>query len=99
MRGILSCGMVMCATLGDKLIPIAPPSNAVPGTRVIFNNENGTPDDVLNPKKKVFESIQPRLTSISGGIVAYRDGDDKVYELSCKEGKVTCGDLIGAKIS
>ncbi|KRT79512.1 tRNA synthetase, partial [Oryctes borbonicus] len=61
MRGIESQGMVLCASLDDpkRVEPLIPPEFAKPGDRVIIENyETGTPDDVLNPKKKVWEKLQ-----------------------------------------
>lgn len=36
-----------------------PPEGSTPGERVFVEGfENGTPDEVLNPKKKVWEKLQ-----------------------------------------
>lgn len=41
---------------------LIPPENAVPGERVYFENfEDGKSDDILNPKKKVWEKLQVDL--------------------------------------
>lgn len=41
--------------------PLDPPSGSVPGDRVsVEGYEVGAPDDVLNPKKKVWEKLQVR---------------------------------------
>lgn len=41
---------------------LIPPENAIPGERVFVENyEDGKPDDVLNPKKKVWEKLQVDL--------------------------------------
>lgn len=38
--------------------PIRPPVNSKPGDRVVVEGyESGTPDEVLNPKKKVWEKL------------------------------------------
>ncbi|KAJ8509253.1 hypothetical protein ONZ45_g8558 [Pleurotus djamor] len=66
MRGVKSFAMVLCATSpngkegGIELVQ--PPANAKPGDRVYFEGadyENATPLSQLNPKKKIFETIQP----------------------------------------
>lgn len=65
MRGILSEGMLMCASTHEKVEPIRPPKNAVPGDRVTWVGlpAEGYPDPepVLNPKKKIWERIAPDL--------------------------------------
>lgn len=39
--------------------PLIPPETAKPGDRVFVENyENGIPDEVLNPKKKVWDKLQ-----------------------------------------
>ncbi|XP_003744566.1 aminoacyl tRNA synthase complex-interacting multifunctional protein 1 [Galendromus occidentalis] len=65
MRGVLSEGMVMCASTPDKVEPIRPPKNAVPGDRVTWTGrpeaDYPNPEGVLNPKKKIWERIAPDL--------------------------------------
>lgn len=39
--------------------PLRPPADSVPGDKIIIEGyEDGTADDVLNPKKKVWEKLQ-----------------------------------------
>ncbi|KAL3283647.1 hypothetical protein HHI36_006786 [Cryptolaemus montrouzieri] len=64
MRGVESQGMVLCASVDDpkQVETLIPPENAVPGEQVYIENyESGSPDDVLNPKKKVWEKLQVDL--------------------------------------
>nr|XP_054754674.1 aminoacyl tRNA synthase complex-interacting multifunctional protein 1-like [Lytechinus pictus] len=63
MRGILSQAMVMCASSPDKVEILAPPSDAVPGDRVGCEGYemSGSFPVQMNPKKKIFERIQPDL--------------------------------------
>jgi len=68
MRGVESKGMVLCASVDDpkQVEALIPPEGAVPGERVYVENyESGTPDDVLNPKKKVWEKLQVDLKTSS----------------------------------
>lgn len=45
-----------------RVEPLRPPPDSEPGDKVIVEGyEDGTPDDVLNPKKKVWEKLQVRL--------------------------------------
>ena len=72
MRGIVSAGMVMCAKVDGHVEILAPPAGSVPGDRIVFpgfpgldhvmfnlilTNE-GTPDAEMNPKKKIYETVQ-----------------------------------------
>ncbi|XP_022120163.1 tyrosine--tRNA ligase, cytoplasmic [Pieris rapae] len=64
MRGVESKGMVLCASVDDpkQVEPLLPPQGSKPGDRVVVEGyENCQPDDVLNPKKKVWEKLQPDL--------------------------------------
>ncbi|KAJ2810231.1 G4 quadruplex nucleic acid binding protein, partial [Coemansia sp. 'formosensis'] len=64
MRGVKSFAMVLCATSpdGNTVEFVEPPKGSKPGDRVYFEGyENGTPEEVLKPKQKVFETIQPGL--------------------------------------
>ncbi|XP_031343291.1 tyrosine--tRNA ligase, cytoplasmic-like [Photinus pyralis] len=65
LRGIESKGMLLCANLAPKEIEIVcPPGGTPAGERVYVEGyEEGTPDDVLNPKKKVWEKLQVDLTT------------------------------------
>ncbi|EGD80179.1 hypothetical protein PTSG_10860 [Salpingoeca rosetta] len=72
MRGVLSNGMVMCAKKGDVIEPLYPPAGAVPGDVVDFERHPRNPDAVLNPKKKIFEAVQPDLFTDDDGVANYK---------------------------
>eukprot|EP00121_Abeoforma_whisleri_P015715 Awhi_evm1s14456 len=74
MRGIVSNGMVMCATSAEgKVVIVAPPAGAVPGDRVLCEGYiEGKPDDVLNPKKKIFEQVAPDLVTNEECVACYK---------------------------
>ena len=59
MLSFLFAGMVMCASTPEKVEILIPPSGCVPGDRISFEGFPGTPDDVLNPKKKIWETLAP----------------------------------------
>ncbi|PWW72481.1 nucleic acid-binding protein [Tuber magnatum] len=77
MRGIKSAAMVLAAS--PALAPgedptahkketvelVAPPDGAVAGERVCFEGYKAEPEAVLNPKKKIWEQIQPGFTTTS----------------------------------
>lgn len=51
--------MIICTTARDmsRVEFIQPPKDSVPGDKVYIENNEGTPDLVLNPKKCIFESL------------------------------------------
>ncbi|XP_004866291.1 aminoacyl tRNA synthase complex-interacting multifunctional protein 1 isoform X2 [Heterocephalus glaber] len=72
MRGVLSQAMVMCASSPEKVEILAPPEGSVPGDRVTFDAFPGEPDKELNPKKKIWEQIQPDLYTSDECVATYR---------------------------
>lgn len=46
-----------------RVEPIRPPADSVPGDKIVVEGyENGTADNVLNPKKKIWEKLQVWLS-------------------------------------
>jgi len=42
--------------------PLRPPADSMPGDKIVIEGyEDGVADDVLNPKKKVWEKLQVHL--------------------------------------
>lgn len=72
MRGIMSHAMVMCASTPEKVEILAPPVDSKPGDRVTVPGYEGTPDPQLNPKKKVFEAVQPDFLVSAEGYAMYK---------------------------
>ena len=62
MRGIFSQAMVMCASSPELAEILDPPPGAVPGDKIICEGYPGTPDEQLNPKRKVTKG--KRITQI-----------------------------------
>ncbi|KAF5287730.1 hypothetical protein FQA39_LY15750 [Lamprigera yunnana] len=64
LRGIESKGMLLCANVAEpkQIEAITPPPGTTPGEKVYVEGyEDGVPDDVLNPKKKIWEKLQVDL--------------------------------------
>ena len=57
----MSEAMVMCASTPDKVEILAPPPGSKPGDLVLVDGFTRKPDDILNPKKKIFETCAPDL--------------------------------------
>ncbi|KAL2469417.1 putative methionine--tRNA ligase [Abeliophyllum distichum] len=75
MRGIKSQAMVLAASNSDhtKVELVEPPQSAAVGERVTFPGFEGTPDEVLNPKKKVWETLQVDLHSDKELVACYKN--------------------------
>ena len=73
MRGVLSSGMVLCASTETEVVPVDPPRAAKPGDRVVCEGfaQPAEPGH-LNPKKKNFEKIAPHLTTDASGKCLYK---------------------------
>ncbi|XP_041839809.1 aminoacyl tRNA synthase complex-interacting multifunctional protein 1a [Melanotaenia boesemani] len=72
MRGVVSQAMVMCASSPDKVEILDPPSGTSPGDRITFQGFPGEPDKELNPKKKVWEQVQPDLRTDDQCVATYK---------------------------
>ncbi|KAF4123036.1 aminoacyl tRNA synthase complex-interacting multifunctional protein 1 [Geosmithia morbida] len=93
MRGIKSSAMVLAASprlkegeADDHKGPVelvTPPEGAVAGEKVFFEGWNGDAEGQLNPKKKVWETIQPGFTTTDDLEVAF---DAAVVEQLGKSG-------------
>ncbi|KAG5872891.1 hypothetical protein JTB14_037369 [Gonioctena quinquepunctata] len=88
MRGIESEGMVLCASVDEpkQVETLIPPEGAVPGEQVYVENfESGKPDEVLNPKKKVWEKLQYNLKTDSNCVAQWQGN-----KLVTKSGGIVC---------
>merc|ERR1712142_249071 len=72
MRGVLSEGMIMCASSPDKVETLEVPTGAAIGDRVSCPAYPGTPDDQLNQKKKHWEAIAKDLFVRPDGVASYK---------------------------
>ena len=119
MRGIKSAAMVLAAS--PRVAPgeedahkgpvelVQVPADALAGERIYFEGwEEGEPEAVLNPKKKVWETLQPGFTTTEnlevgfdpGVVEALKDtaGDKGPGKLRTKGGYCTVGSLRGAVV-
>jgi len=98
MRGIKSQAMVLAATStdGDTVELVEPPAGAVIGEKVFvegFNSSGNEPDQVLNPKKKVWEAVQPDLRTDDQRNACY-----KGVALRTECGVCTVKSIVGGSI-
>ncbi|CAH2087402.1 unnamed protein product [Euphydryas editha] len=84
MRGIESKGMVLCSSVDEpkQVEPLLPPKDSKPGDRIVVEGyETGEADDVLNPKKKVWEKLQVDLKT-SDNLIAVWQGNKLVSKVN-----------------
>jgi aminoacyl tRNA synthase complex-interacting multifunctional protein 1 len=104
MRGIKSCAMVLAASPRLKegeedhhagpVELVTPPADSKAGERVYFEGWEGEPEGVLNPKKKVWEMIQPGFTTTADLDVGFDAGVVKELSKEGEPAKTGVGKLI-----
>ena len=104
MRGIKSAAMVLAASPRlaedeeDKhagpVELVNPPADAKAGERIYFEGWQGEPEGVLNPKKKIWETIQPGFTTTEDLGVAFAVGN--VPQLEGETEKPSLGKLVAS---
>lgn len=101
MRGIKSCAMVLCASSQDhtKVEFVNPPEGSKAGDKVYFEGYEGTPEKQLNPKKKIWEAIQPSFTTLQDFSVVYRVEGKPDAHLVTKLGPCRNSTLVGAVVN
>ncbi|XP_071443916.1 aminoacyl tRNA synthase complex-interacting multifunctional protein 1 [Hetaerina americana] len=72
MRGVTSEAMVLCASTPEKVEVLNPPLGSAPGDIVICEGYEHRPDSVLNPKKKVWETVAADLKVSASGVATYK---------------------------
>jgi len=98
MRGVESIGMVLCGSRDEprEVEPLAPPPGSKPGDKVIVESyEDGNPDEVLNPKKKVWDKLAVDLKTSADGLAQWQ-GNNLVNANG--GGQVTCPGVKNAPI-
>lgn len=101
MRGILSNGMVLCASnkADDKVEFVKVPEGSAPGDKLFFEGFDEEPETVLNPKKKLWEQIQPDFTTTESLNVVYKK-EGKEHKLVNKKGQeLTSSTIKNAAVS
>lgn len=107
MRGVKSFAMLLCASSPDGkdggVEFVLPPAGAQAGDRVYFEGEQfetATPEPQLNPKKKVFETIQPGFITLDNRDAAWVNPETKaVHKIRTKDGVCKAKSFVGASLS
>ncbi|RCK62405.1 tRNA-aminoacylation cofactor ARC1 [Candida viswanathii] len=88
MRGVKSCAMVLCASDADKVEFVNPPAGSKPGDKIFFEDFNGTPEKQLNPKKKIWETVQPHFSTTENFEVTYTEEGKEPKRLVNEKGEL-----------
>jgi len=74
LKSVRSEAMVLCANNedGTKVELLTPPKGCKIGERIITDGFPGAADATLNPKHKVWETVQPELKTNSENVVCYK---------------------------
>jgi len=107
MRGVKSFAMVLAASAKEGkdqgIELVQPPPNSKPGDKVYFEGpeyENATPLSQLNPKKKIFETIQPGFITLDTREAAWVNPVTKtIHKIRTKDGVCMAPTLVGASLS
>ncbi|TNY22699.1 hypothetical protein DMC30DRAFT_414852 [Rhodotorula diobovata] len=104
MRGIKSFGMLLCATSpagkdgGVEFVD--PPAGSQPGDRVYFEGfADRAPLELLNPKKKIFETVQPGFTTLDNRDAAWVAGEGTTHRIVTERGVCAAPTYVGASLS
>lgn len=100
MRGIKSSAMVLCASNPEgKVEFVNPPADSQPGDKIFFEGYDGTPEKVLAPKKKIWETVQPHFTTIADFTAVYREEGKPDAKLVNKKGEpCKCSTIVDAQV-
>lgn len=78
MRGVKSTAMVLCGSDESNVEFVEPPAGSKPGDKVFFEGfGDEEPAKQLNPKKKIWEQLQPHFSTNNDLEVYFNDEDDK----------------------
>ncbi|KWU46179.1 nucleic acid-binding protein [Rhodotorula sp. JG-1b] len=105
MRGVKSFAMVLCATSPDGkdggVEFVDPPAGSQPGDRVYFEGfQDKTALELLNPKKKIFEAVQPGFTTLETREAAWVDKESgQVHKIVTDKGVCKAPNFVGASLS
>lgn len=73
LKGITSCGMLLCASNSDhtEVVPLAPPADAAPGQLITFKGHKSEPAEAGNRANKAYDKIKDELFVNDEGFATY----------------------------
>ncbi|SCU96883.1 LAMI_0F08086g1_1 [Lachancea mirantina] len=82
MRGIKSNGMVLCGSADGTVEFVQPPAGSKPGDKIFFEGfGDEEPLKQLNPKKKIWEQLQPHFSTNESLEVIFKDDEDETQKI------------------
>lgn len=72
---------------------VEPPAGATVGERVTFPEHEGNPDELLNPKKKVWETLQVDLHTNDEQVACYKNVPLTTSAGVCKVASIRGGSI------
>jgi len=95
LKGVLSEAMVLAASNSEhnQVELLTPPNGCVPGERVSFEGFTGEPEEQLNPKKKVWETVQPEFSTTDECVAVYKNVPFKVSSGVIKVSSIKKGSI------
>lgn len=72
---------------------VEPPSSAKVGERITFPGSEGNPDELLNPKKKVWETLQVDLHTNEDLVACYKNVPLTTSAGICKVSSIRGGSI------
>lgn len=87
MRSIKSTAMVLCGSDDDHVEFVEPPAGSKAGDKVFFEGLGAEePLKQLNPKKKIWEALQPHFSTNDALEVVYKNDDGSALKLTNANG-------------
>lgn len=97
LKGVESKGMVLCSSRDEpkEVEPLAAPEGSKPGDKVVVEGYEGdNADEVLNPKKKVWDKLAVDLKTSEAGVAQWQGNNLVVAD----KGQVVSKKVKGAPI-
>jgi len=93
MRGVESQAMLLCANGpdGSPVELVQPPADCTPGMRISFKGHADEPEKQLNPKKKVWEKIQPELNTSAECVACFQGLPFETPHGPCRVASIASG--------
>ncbi|CEP22169.1 ARC1 [Cyberlindnera jadinii] len=88
MRGVKSTAMVLCGSDDEHVEFVEPPAGSKAGDKVFFEGFDSTPEKQLNPKKKIWEQVQPGFSTNDQLEVIFKQEGKPDAKLTNKNGDI-----------
>ena len=95
MRGVTSAAMLLAASNPEHTVVelLVPPAGSKPGDRVFAEGHKADSFEVLNPKKKIWEKVQPDLHTDGKGTAVFMG-----IPLQTQNGPITVKSIFNGNI-